>query len=346
LAEETRLLGVDRYEGVLYARSGGGQEEVMNELAFHQSMAIRHTEEGDRHLALGIEEYILAGEHLIEVKARMEHGEFLAWLESDYGRSKRQARAYMQVARHKEEVLEVNRRRDANLSLNAALKMLAAPKEEAQQELQAEQEDEPADDREPVGETEEETKESKVALARAEHEMEKLRAANDAAKEETEKLRAENATAKEERKEAEKKRKEAQEAERKARKEAQAERRRLSETMRENVRAQLADVYARHGITETPKIADIPEDVWQEALQESRSQRSAEASKILSEFLSFAIKLYEYEPEEAARYFLDWPSPKRAKEAVGNVASWLGECHEEMDAMTTKGVMRVVGRSS
>src|SRR5215212_10401579 len=96
------------------------EPEVVDELAFHQRMAIKHTGEGDVHFTMGLDEYIQAGEHLQEVKALMEPEDFRAWVESPsgYNRSIRSANRYIRVASNKE-LLESRVSQPA--SLNEAL---------------------------------------------------------------------------------------------------------------------------------------------------------------------------------------------------------------------------------
>ncbi len=67
-----------------------------------------------------------AGDLLTGAKARLPHGEFGAWLEENFAGSGRTARAYMRVARHRDE-LEAQRQTSATLSLDGALKALSAP---------------------------------------------------------------------------------------------------------------------------------------------------------------------------------------------------------------------------
>ena len=76
-------------------------------------------------------EYALeAGRLLVEAKSQVEHGEWLPWLKANFEGGERNARNYMRLARHMPE-LEANRQRSADLSIDAALKLLAAPEEEA-----------------------------------------------------------------------------------------------------------------------------------------------------------------------------------------------------------------------
>jgi len=67
-----------------------------------------------------------AGDLLTGAKAQLPHGGFGAWLEENFAGSGRTARAYMRVARHRDE-LEAQRQRSATLSLDGALKALSTP---------------------------------------------------------------------------------------------------------------------------------------------------------------------------------------------------------------------------
>jgi len=67
-----------------------------------------------------------AGDLLTGAKARLPHGGFVAWLEENFAGSGRTARAYMRVARHRDE-LEAQRQSSATLSLDGALNALSTP---------------------------------------------------------------------------------------------------------------------------------------------------------------------------------------------------------------------------
>ena len=67
-----------------------------------------------------------AGDLLAGAKARLPHGGFGAWLEENFAGSGRTARAYMRVARHRDE-LEAQRQSSATLSLDGALNALSTP---------------------------------------------------------------------------------------------------------------------------------------------------------------------------------------------------------------------------
>ena len=81
-----------------------------------------------------------AGRMLEEAKAGVGHGEWGGWLEKNFQGSDRTARVYMRVYSHREE-LEAKRQSSANLSLDGALKAIAAPKEEEPEEKPAEADD-------------------------------------------------------------------------------------------------------------------------------------------------------------------------------------------------------------
>ncbi len=72
---------------------------------------------------------IAAGDSLIKVKFSLDHGEFGAWIRDNFEGSERTAQAYMRCAMHKAELLRLNSQTSAGLSIDAALKVLSAPKE-------------------------------------------------------------------------------------------------------------------------------------------------------------------------------------------------------------------------
>jgi hypothetical protein len=70
-----------------------------------------------------------AGRLLIEAKAALPHGAWAEWLRENVSFSHRTANAYMRVADRWEEI-QANSQSSANLSIDGALKLLAAPREE------------------------------------------------------------------------------------------------------------------------------------------------------------------------------------------------------------------------
>jgi len=71
-----------------------------------------------------LEHALAAGDALIRAKAQVKHGEWLPWLKS-CGLGEDTAERYMKLARHR---AELNSARVRNLSLSAALKLIAKPK--------------------------------------------------------------------------------------------------------------------------------------------------------------------------------------------------------------------------
>jgi hypothetical protein len=70
----------------------------------------------------GVEHAIAAGELLIEAKEKLQHGQWLPWLEEHCGMSERSARRYMRVAKNKDKLGENGHVSD--LSLRGALDTL------------------------------------------------------------------------------------------------------------------------------------------------------------------------------------------------------------------------------
>ena len=69
-----------------------------------------------------------AGELLIEAKAKVQHGEWLSWLQQNCTFSERTAQTYMRVAREYPKLDEVNAQRVADFSLRQALRSIAPAK--------------------------------------------------------------------------------------------------------------------------------------------------------------------------------------------------------------------------
>jgi len=76
----------------------------------------------------GLEHALAAGQLLIEAKAQCQHGDWGQWLANSFEGSERTARAYMQLAKRWPEI-ESKTAEPADLSIDGALKMLAAPSE-------------------------------------------------------------------------------------------------------------------------------------------------------------------------------------------------------------------------
>ncbi len=86
-----------------------------------------------------------AGVNLAEAKERVEHGKWLAWLEDNFGGSRRTAQVYIQLAGRWNEI-QANTQHAALLSVRQALELLTEPKE-PDDELEDDIEpDEPEDD--------------------------------------------------------------------------------------------------------------------------------------------------------------------------------------------------------
>jgi hypothetical protein len=67
----------------------------------------------------------LCGELLLEAKAQVGHGNWLAWVEANLTFGERQARKYMRLAQHFDQIGSEN----ADLTLDQAVALLAAPKD-------------------------------------------------------------------------------------------------------------------------------------------------------------------------------------------------------------------------
>lgn len=116
----------------------------------------------------------------------------------------------------------------------------------------------------------------------------------------------------------------------------------LCEAVKARYEKQLAEIFARYGIEETPSIFEVDEEAWQEGLTNMRSRREEHVLNILSKLFPLVSAMHQYEPQEAARACLKWPSPERSKEAIQDIATWLRGMGEEMEAQTTPGVLRAV----
>ena len=78
----------------------------------------RNVEAADAHWASAVEAAIAAGQDLTEVKARLEHGKWLPWLEANFPKDATTARDYMRLAAHADEI-------EGAPSLRRALRELA-----------------------------------------------------------------------------------------------------------------------------------------------------------------------------------------------------------------------------
>lgn len=294
--------------------TGSGEVEVVDEVTqFHQDMAIREADEGDRDAVRAIDHYIASGEHLLEVQARLDPhgatGAFKRWVENHYLRSRRQADRYMRLARNKHTIQGATEEARPT-TLEAGLRYLSPEKEEKDE----------------VAEVIEVDSENLLADRDKWKDWAEKRQ-DDRKKQEDLKKRA-NKKVKEQDREIEKLRSQQQE---------------LSSEMRANVQKQLAEVYARYGIEEKPTIFEVDEETWQQSVSETTNKREKEAGDLLLQAITVVKKMRKYEPEEAARAYLKWPSPERSKEAIEEISDWLEKCKQEMESLTTPGQLRAVG---
>lgn len=117
----------------------------------------------------------------------------------------------------------------------------------------------------------------------------------------------------------------------------------ISEQLKANLQQELSEVYARYGIEESPSLFEVDPAAFAKAVESSRNEREVEALKLLEQAFSLVSKMRQYEPDEAARAFLKWPSPERSQEAIEEITEWLNSCKEEVQMHTTPGKLRVVG---
>ena len=100
-----------------------------------QELADRANEEHrscERTFRFALGHAMRAGDALNEVKELLTHGQWLPWLEENFEGSIRVAQTYMRLAKHRDEL--ANTQNSAHLSIDAALKELAAPKPETVEE--------------------------------------------------------------------------------------------------------------------------------------------------------------------------------------------------------------------
>lgn len=327
--------------------------EVIDSLTFHKTMAIRRTQDGDAHVQQGIFAWIDAGEHLIEVKAKLPDGEWISWIENDYPKGERQARRYMQAAHKRRAELEESDRSPATgLDPETTLSNYLGDTRSGHKATQDDTPEEPAINGAPVAEIQELP--VLVALpggeavtpAKAKEELEKrltrVEEELKATREEQEKTRKAQENARKAKQRADDKAKRIQ---KKLEEEAISQLEHDRQVMRESVMQELAEVHARYGVQELPKLIDVPEEVFQQAREKSRDKREMEAVKVFIEARRVFTKMRAYEPEEAARGFLTSVQHEEGiKETVEGIHTWLGKCLAEIDVLTTKGVLRAVER--
>lgn len=80
-------------------------------------------------LRAGVEHAARAGALLTEAKGQVPHGQWLPWLDDNFGLSERSAQNYMRLSRKLAELPESKAQRVADLPLRDALELLAEPKE-------------------------------------------------------------------------------------------------------------------------------------------------------------------------------------------------------------------------
>jgi hypothetical protein len=87
----------------------------------HEHAAVRYA------LKHAVERAMTTGDLLLEAKEQVQHGQWTQWIQEHCEISDRTARLYMQLAENRA-TLEASENA-ANLTLNAAVRMLAAPKD-------------------------------------------------------------------------------------------------------------------------------------------------------------------------------------------------------------------------
>jgi hypothetical protein len=89
-------------------------------------------------LKRGIEHAMTTGDLLLEAKAQLKHGEWTPWLREHCVISERTAHLYMQLAKNRQTIEASGN--VANLTINAAVRLLAQPKDEDEQETHSKSE--------------------------------------------------------------------------------------------------------------------------------------------------------------------------------------------------------------
>jgi hypothetical protein len=103
-------------------------ETTLNELAEFAVQIRTHHEHATQAAGRAIEHARLAGECLIQAKARIRRGKWLPWLEANCNVSERTAQGYMRLARELPKLDGPKAQRVADLPLREAMAMLAAPR--------------------------------------------------------------------------------------------------------------------------------------------------------------------------------------------------------------------------
>jgi Protein of unknown function (DUF3102) len=119
----------DRLGQQIGAEANPQQPELQAQLSLEELAArIKAEYEATRtNIRHALASALRAGELLIAAKARLRHGEWLPWLRDHCDMSERSAQAFMRVGRNREEI-ESNPQTTADLTLDAALQLLAKPK--------------------------------------------------------------------------------------------------------------------------------------------------------------------------------------------------------------------------
>jgi len=95
-----------------------------------KKLAIKHTDEADRHIQRSLEEYIAAGEHLIEVKTLIPRGGWEKWVKEEYGRSPDWANRLRRLAENQDNLPDHVSRRGSVTEAMQLLGIRSSPKEE------------------------------------------------------------------------------------------------------------------------------------------------------------------------------------------------------------------------
>lgn len=313
------------------------EAEVLDHVTFHKQMAIRRTQDGDALVSRGIFGWIEAGDHLIEVKENVPEGEWQAWIASEYPKGLTQAKRYMRAARIRRRELEDDRRHAAGLDPETSLREYLGDKPRNRDVPDGVPKDEPT--------TEPENEQVFIALPSGQQVTPEE--AKEEYEEALEKLNEEKAKAERVLANANRAKERARDAEAKAKEKLQKQQAKVNADFRDAVEAsfkeQLADLHARYDIEETPTIFEVDGAHFLEAVAQSRDRREQEILELLAKFFPAVSSMRQYEPEEAARACLNWPSEDRAKEAIEEIAEWLSRVVKEMRALTTPGVLRVAG---
>lgn len=335
--EGLTLPGTEDLNGTLDRLPDRQNQEVLTELETRKIWANNYHRAAEKDALSMLDNAMNSGDQLIPIRESIEEkrgdGRWGKWVEKNFEGTLKTAQVYMRLARHRKEIEAQRSAPQSPLSIDAAMKMLAAPKdddepkEESQQPTidQNEVEEDQAEEPTPI---DTEALQSRIQAL----EEQARKAAEKAKKAEDAKKRAQDKADKEAKKVAESKQAEYLELLSKERQE-----------IHQHLERQLADVYARYGIEQSPDIFEVDEEHFRAAVEDVRSQREEDALKVLMDVVRLFRKLQGYEPEEAARAFLNRPSsPERSKEVIVETTDWLNRCVREMESLTTKGVLRAV----